>query len=223
MSPARATGAHRRGRLSPAIKRIILAAAIAALLVVMGFNVKAVPKGSHPGKGKDSFSASAYGKKHFPIQRDYIKSHAVTADKLAKAIDKDQAAAGKKYGVEGNNGASVEVPVKFTGKVGKVSSSSYTPVKVAGLPDGHKVGVQLGPAISGTDLRDATGKIELGQFENQIQYQDAGSAINEQLKKELKKAGAPDLAGKKITVNGVFKLVNPKRWNVTPASISVRE
>lgn len=210
-------------RLSPALKRIILAAAIVALLVAMGFNIKAVPKGSHAGNGKESFSAKAYGKKHFPIQRDYITSHAVDASKLAKAVDKDQAAAGKKYGKKSSDGATVEIPVKFTGKVGKVSSSSYTPVKVSGLPSGHKVGVQLGPAISGTDLRDATGKIELGQFENQIQYQDAGSAINDQLKKELKKAGAPDLDGKKVTVTGVFKLVNPKRWNVTPAAISVRK
>lgn len=215
--------AGRRVLLTPRVKRVVWGAIIVALLVAMALNVKAVPKGSHASKAKAGFSAQAYGKKHFPIQRDYIKSHAIDAPKLAKAVDKDQPAAAKKYGVKSGNGAAVEVPVKFTGKVGKSSSSSYTAVKVPNLGDGHKVGVQLGPAISGTDLRDATGKIKLGQFENQIQFQDAGSAINDQLKKKLKKAGAPDLKGKTITVNGVFQLVNPNQWNVTPATISVRK
>jgi len=30
-----------------------------------------------------------------------------------------------------------------------------------------------------------------------------------------------NLAGKKITVTGVFKLINPKGWLVTPAKLSV--
>ena len=78
------------------------------------------------------------------------------------------------------------------------------------------------PAITGTDLRDASGRIPLGQFENQIQFQDAGTAINNELKIVLKKAGAPNLTGKTIVITGAFQLINPKLWNITPASIEVK-
>jgi predicted lipoprotein len=89
------------------------------------------------------------------------------------------------------------------------------------MPSSTQVHVQLGPAINGTDLRDVSGKITLGQFENQIQYQDAATALNNRLKAVLAKAGAPNLTGKSITVNGVFQLINPKNWQVTPATLSV--
>lgn len=193
------------------------------MLIAMLLGTRIVPKNSPLILGKAAFSASAYGRKQFPVIQRYVAGKAVDASTLAAALDKDQAAAGKQYGVASNEGATIEVPVKFTGKVGKVPSSGYTPVTVAGLPSGHAVAVQLGPAITGTDLRDATGKVSLEDFENQIQYQDAGSAINARLKSELTKAGAPDLTGKTISVQGVFQLVNPKQWNVTPASISVQQ
>ena len=55
---------------------------------------------------------------------------------------------------------------------------------VEGL-DGIRVRVQTGPAINGTDVRDATGTVEFGQFKNQIEYQDAGSALNDQVKAQV--------------------------------------
>lgn len=219
---SQATVPSRRGPwLTPARKRIIGLIFVVALLVAMVLDTKFVPKGSKIGQGPAAFNAADYGKKQFPIQQRFISSHAVDATVRAAAIKKDPTAAGKKYGVEVNQGATTVVPVKFTGVVGKVPAAGYAPVKVAGLPHGTKIAVQLGPAITGTDLRDATGKIQLGQFENQIQYQDAGSAINDQLKIVLKKAGAPDLQGKTISVSGVFELINPQLWNVTPATIKV--
>ena len=220
MSQTTAVG-HRGPWLTPARKRIIGAVFVAALLVAMILDTRFVPKGSKIAEGPAAFDPAAYGKKQFPIQQRFISSHAVDAAVLAAAVKKDQTAAGKKYGVEVNQGATTVVPVKFSGVVGKVPAAGYTPVKVAGLPHGSKIAVQLGPAITGTDLRDATGTIQLGQFQNQIQFQDAGSAINNELKIVLKRAGAPDLAGQRITVTGVFELINPELWNVTPATIKV--
>ena len=42
--------------------------------------------------------------------------------------------------------------------------------------------MQTGPAINGTDLRDAPGEIKFGQFTNQIEYQNAGAALNNAMK-----------------------------------------
>lgn len=192
------------------------------VLVGMAVSTKYVPRGSTLGAGPQAFSAAAYGRKQFPIQQKAIAAKAVDAATLGTAVAKDQAAAAKQYGVPVNNGASTEVPVKFSGVVGKVPAAGFTPVKVDGLPAGTAVNVQLGPAVTGTDLRDATGKIQLGQFENQIQFQDAADAINDRLKALLVKAGSPDLEGKTVQVTGVFSLVNPKVWNVTPSELTVQ-
>ena len=212
----------RRAGLTPAAKRTITAVAVLVVLVAMFFGTKVVPKGSTLGQGKAAFSAAAYGKKQFPIQQRFIVAKAVPATTLAAAVAKSATAAGKQYGVSTGEGAGPEMPVRFTGTVGKVPAAGYTPITVSGLPKDQLVNVQLGPAINGTDLRDATGKIQLGQFENQIQYQNAATAINTQLKAVLSKAGAPDLTGKTVTVTGVFQLINPKNWNVTPATITVQ-
>ena len=71
--------------------------------------------------------------------------------------------------------------------------------------------MQTGPAINGTDLRDATGEIKFGEFKNQIEYQNAGSAINNAMKKQvLAGIDTSALPGKTISVVGAFTLVNPE-------------
>ena len=212
----------RRPRLSPAARRIVLAAIVVVVVAVMAVSTRYVPAGAEVAGAPAAFDATTYGAKQFPIQQKAIAAKAVDAATLGKAVAADATAAGKQYGVASNGGASTIVPVKFTGTVGKVPAAGYTPVKIEGLPSGTTVAVQLGPAINGTDLRDATGTIMLGDFENQIQYQDAGTAINDQLKAVLTKAGAPDLEGKTVEITGVFPLVNPKAWNVTPSAITVQ-
>ena len=83
--------------------------------------------------------------------------------------------------------------------------------------------VQTGPAINGTDLRDATGTIEFGQFTNQIEYQNAGAALNDAMKEQvLADVETAELTGRTISVTGVFKLINPKSWLVTPVALEVR-
>ncbi len=71
--------------------------------------------------------------------------------------------------------------------------------------------VQTGPAVNGTELRDATGEIQFGQFKNQIEYQNAGAALNNEMKKQvLQCVDVENLNGKTVSVVGVFKVVNPK-------------
>ena len=221
-APGSAPRSRTAPRLTPAARRVATAVVVVIVLIAMFFGTRIVPKDSTLVVGKAAFSQSAYGKKQFPVVQRFVTAHAVDAATLATAVDRDVTAAGKRYGVSSDDGATVEVPVKLTGKVGKVPAAGYTPITVTGLPAGHMVAVQLGPAVNGTDLRDATGKVQLGQFENQIQYEDAATGINDRLKTVLAKAGAPDLTGRTVTVEGVFQLINPKQWNVTPATIAVQ-
>ena len=221
MTDSTASGA--RGSAFVTSRRTLAIAALVVLVVAMGLSTKVVGKNSSLSESAQAFDPAKYGAKQFPIQQKAIAEKAVVATTLATDLKQDQTQAAAKYGVSANGGAATEVPVTFTGVVGKVPSVGYTPVKVAGLTGGTQVNVQLGPAIVGTDLRDATGKIQLGGFENQIEFQNAGTAINDESKKMLTKAGAPDLSGKSVTVTGVFPLVNPKLWNVTASELRVKQ
>jgi predicted lipoprotein len=203
------------------MRPVIFAALLLILIVAMALSTKVVKIGDSADSQTKIFEPDAYGKAQFPKTQAAIESRAVSADTLAAAIAKDQDAAGKQYGVAGG-GIGPEMSVKFTGVAGAADDGVYT-VKVPGVPDTLNIRVQTGPAINGTDLRDATGTISFGQFVNQIDYQNAGYAINGEMKKEvLSKIDTAKLTGKTISVVGVFQLVNPNGWLVTPVRLEVK-
>ena len=190
------------------------------LVAAMALSTKVVrtddPSGAVPGV----FTPATYGKAQFPKVRDAILAKAVDAATLAAALAKDPAAAAKTYGVAVGSGT--EFAVSFKGVAGKEDSGVYD-VAVEGVPAPIRVSVQTGPAIMGTDLRDAPGTIAFGQFTNQIDYQNAASALNREMKAQvLSKVDASALAGKTISVIGVFRQgETPGPWLVTPVKLDV--
>lgn len=208
------------GRAKRRTRLTIVAAGTIALVVAMALDTKVVTIGSEADIQPGVFSAADFGTAEFPKVQAAIEARAVNAATLAMAIAKDKAAAAREYGVEAAVGP--EMSVKFTGVAGKAESGVYV-VEVEGVSDTVRVRVQTGPAINGMDLRDATGTIKFGQFVNQIDYQNAGSALNKEMKKQvLSKVDAANLSGKTITVVGAFKLVNPNGWLVTPVRLDVQ-
>jgi predicted lipoprotein len=202
--------------------RAAIAAVLAVILIVaMALSTKVVKIGSASDTQVKAFDPAVYGEAQFPKTLAAIESRAVSADTLATAIAKDQDAAGKQYGVAGG-GIGPEISVKFDGVAGSEDAGIYT-VKVPNVPDSVIIRVQTGPAINGTDLRDATGTISFEQFTNQIDYQNAGYAINTAMKKAvLSKIDTAKLTGKTISVVGVFQLINPNGWLVTPVKLDVK-
>jgi predicted lipoprotein len=195
-------------------------AAVVVLVGAMAFDTKIVTIGSDADVQVQKFSPVAFGAEQFPLIKQNVEERAVDAVELSQAITADKKAAGEKYGVATSVGP--VFPVKLTGVLGE-RKANYNVVAVEGLPAELTVRVQTGPALNGTDLRDATGKIEFGQFKNQIEYQDAGSAINNEVKKVILGDLDPaTIEGKTVTVIGVFKLVNPKSWIVTPVRFDVQ-
>jgi predicted lipoprotein len=186
----------------------------------MALDTKVVRIGSAGDVRNAVFSPEEYGKSEFPKVQADIEARAVDAVTVATAIAKDRATAEKEYGVPA--GVGPVISVKFTGVVGEGKSGIYK-VAVDGVPDTLLIRVQTGPAINGTELRDATGKITFGQFTNQIEYQNAGSALNNEMKKQvLSKVDTSALTGKTISVVGAFKLINPKSWLLTPVELEVQ-
>ncbi len=192
---------------------------VVAVIAAMALDTKVVKIGSADDVQEQGFSPDSYGQKTFPgIQQD-VATRAVEAKTLADALQANQADAVKQYGV----GSPLPVlPVKLEGVV-QAGQMGIFPLKVEGLPDSTKVRLQTGPAITGTDLRDANGKIQFGDFTNQIEYQNAGSAINRAMKSAvLDKLDRDALPGKTVQVIGVFRLLSANNWMVTPVSVEVK-
>ena len=201
------------------VRNIALAGAVIALAVTMALDTRVVVIGSEEDVQADVFSPEAFGDEQFPVIQELVEQRAVDAETLAAAIAEDKKAAGEQYGTPAGIGA--VMPVRFTGVAGESKAGIYD-VDVEGVPDEVRVRVQTGPAVNGTDLRDFPGTIAFGDFKNQIEYQNAGSGINNAVKKQVL-AGIDNkaLSGKTVNVTGVFKLINPKNWLVTPVRMSV--
>ena len=210
------TGALPRPRLA----RSIWPAAALVLLATMAYDTKVVRIGSQQDMRADVFSAEAYGKKAFPAIKSAIEKAAVDAKVLAAAIAKDKTAAGETYGKPGSVGPIFAV--KLSAVAGELRSGNLS-LQVDGMPEGLRIRVQTGPAINGTDVRDATGTVSFGSFTNQIEYQDAGSALNNEVKAQvLASINREGLSGKKLEVVGVFQLINPSSWLITPVRMAVQ-
>ena len=218
-----------RTRAKSRLRMIIISVAIAALVAAMALDTKVVKIGSAVDIAitKSVFSPAEFGAAEFPRIKSAIEERAVDAATLAAAVAKDKDAAVKQYGLEpSKSGVAAStgtvICVKFTGVVGKGDSGEYA-VDVAGVPTTFAVHVQTGPAIYGTDLRDATGTISFQQFDNQIDYQKVGSALNNEVKKQiLSKVDTAALSGKTVSIVGAFKLSNPNKWLVTPVRLDVQ-
>lgn len=214
-----ATVASRPSAPSKLKGRLVIGAVVVVVLAAMAWDTKVVEIGSEAAL-EGGFSADTYGAQHFPDIQASVEQRAVDAGELAPAVLEDSTAAGQQYGVGGGFGP--VVPVTFTGQFGEARSGIYT-VTADGVPSEITLRVQTGPAINGTDLRDATGEISFGEFTNQIEYQNAGASINDAMKQAvLADIDTASLSGKSVTVTGVFKLINPKNWLVTPVSMEVQ-
>ncbi len=209
----KAPATPRRGLVISIMLGLVVLAAIA-------LDTKVVKIGSAADLREQAFSPDAYGRKEFPLIQAAIEKKAVDAATLGPAVLADHAAAEKKFGTASSTGTIM--PVKFTATVGPGKSGIYD-LTVPGLPPAIRVRIQMGPAINDTVLRDAPGNITFGQFKNQIEYQDAGAAINRAMKAAvLSKIDAANLGGKTIEVIGAFRLINPKYWFITPVKVTVK-
>lgn len=199
---------------------MVALAAGAVLVATMAFDTTVVHIGSEADIRQQAFSPDAFGEQEFPRIQATVEAAAVDALVLGPAVLADKAAAAEQYGTASTTGAIMMV--RLTGVAGEVKSGVYT-LAVEGLPPDITVRLQTGPAINGTDLRDAPGDIAFGQFKNQIEYQDAGSGINRAMKKAvLDGIDTAGLAGKTLEVTGAFRLINPKNWMVTPVRVVVK-
>lgn len=202
-------------------KWIVSGAAIAVVLIAgMALDTKVIVNGSSDDLRQQVFSPDKYAQKEYPAIRNFVLNKAVDAETLMTDLQANKKNATQKYGVKSSIG--VIIPVKLDAIVESGRSGIYT-LKVENTPDKQTIRVQVGPAINGTALRDATGKISFEQFTNQIQYQNVGAAINQVMKADtLDNIDQNTVVGKHVSIVGVFRLINPKNWLITPVRFDVK-
>jgi len=198
----------------------VILTVLALVIVVAG--TKVVPDGQEQSAGaaETAFDQETFGAENFPTVQEEITERAVPAPELAAAIAEDPEAAAEEHGVAAE--ADTVYSTTFTGTVGEGEGGIYE-VTVPDMPEEITERIQTGPAINGTELRDATGAYDFGQFTNQIEYQDAGTALNEEMKKQvIDPIDVENLSGETVTVTGAFTAINPEGWLVTPVSLEVQ-
>ncbi|MFB8267556.1 DUF2291 family protein [Streptomyces sp. NPDC055955] len=192
--------------------------ALALLVVAMAVTTtyrsdSEAASGAKPKFVAAEYGADTYGAKVVPA----IKKNAVQITTLHKAMAADSEAAGRTYGHRAGTGP-YSYAVTLTGTAG-AARGGLMQVSVPGL-DKIRVSVQIGPAVNGTALRDAPGFITFGQFTNQVDYADAATALNTEMKTKLLKTFDPvAVKGKEVTVTGAMTPLTADLLTITPISI----
>ncbi len=210
------------GQIALAKKRRNLTVAIGVLIVcgAMALDTKVIVNGSANDIRTQAFSPDNYAEQLYPDVRNFITDNAVQLDTFIAALRENKSDAVARFGVA--SGIAPVIPVKFSAMVGEGKSGIF---KLSGeqIPTDIKIRIQTGPAINGTVLRDATGKIEFGQFKNQMEYQDVGAALNRVMKAQvLDNIDRDSLSGKQVSVTGAFRLLSMNSWMVTPVKFDVK-
>lgn len=112
-------------------------------------------------------------------------------------------------------------PITLTAVVG-TPVPPVAPLTVEGVPSDIAVVLQIGPALNGTALRDVTGTISFNQFGNQLEYQDVGTELNNQVRENvLAGIDTTALEGKTVEITGTFLRVNPAFVSIIPVRMEV--
>ena len=199
--------------------RLVAGGLLLALLVAMAVSTTYVSASAPvPGEQK-KFDPAAFGKDNYASKvKPAIEKDPVDLATLAPLLAKDAAAAGEQYGKRQGT-SPYTYSVTLTGTAGK-PKGGLMPITVPGLPDSVRVSVLIGPAINGTVLRDASGLVNFNDFVNQVEFANAATALNDEMKAELLKGlDAESLVGKQVTVVGATAPLNPEVITVTPVSI----
>ena len=168
--------------------------------------------------GREAFAPAKYGAKTYPKAVAALEKEAQPLTELVPAMRKDLDAAGEQFGHrEGSS------PYSFATKgegVAGETKSGLMRVRVAGVPKSTTVSLQVGPAINGTAIRDAAGFINFNQFVNQVDFADAATALNSQVKaKVLKGIDPKSLKGKTVGFTGAFTALGPTVVTITPVKL----
>jgi predicted lipoprotein len=153
-----------------------------------------------------------------------VKSSAIDLPTLLGDLKKDRAAASKRYGHYSVLNSPPAFLIKGSGRVVTVDTVSLISKIGVSLGAGAKpdVFLQIGPIISGTDVRDALPFINFNEFVNQVQFGEVAIALNSKVRETaLANLDPAKLKGKHITFTGAFTFGSATDVLITPITLEV--
>lgn len=174
----------------------------------------------------DKYVASIWSSKILPA----VEKDAIDLPTLLTDLKRDPASAAKRYGHYAIAGGPPSFLVKGSGHV--VSVDTLSLVSTAGIAFGSQkkpsVLVQIGPVLSGTDIRDALPFINFNQFVNQVQYGEVAISINARVTNTvLTNLDVAKLKGKHVVFSGAYTTPDPNAPSaptlptITPVTLEV--
>jgi len=200
----------------------MVGAAVALIVIIIAsLNVKVVSLDDVAAENAArEFNPVAFVDENFDsVIVPHIEEEAI--DLATLLADLEAGAEESEFGNTSGASSAYAFPVTFTAVAGELNAP-ILPVTVDGVSKDTTVQIQVGPAVSGTALRDVTGTVDFNDFANQLDYQNAAGELNNRVKTEvLEQFDAAAAQGKTIVVTGAFLRVNPSLVSVVPISIEV--
>jgi len=211
--------------LRPRVVGAVVAVALLAAIWATTTTVSASDPRAAAAGGGSTFDAVEYAQEHYESEVvPNIQDNAVEISELLPQIIDDPEAAGEKYGHRSGVSSPYAYPVSGEGVAGKVDGT-LLPLTIDGVPGDVRVMLQIGPAINGTALRDATGLVDFNDFLNQIEYANAATELNNKVKSDvLADFDAKGAEGKTVRFVGAFAYgSNPAVLQITPVELEVTQ
>lgn len=209
----------------PALMTLLVVAGFAlAVVVFQGYTIRPIDAQWQPrAAGETEFNAVAYV--------DGIWESRVVPTVLEKALDvsgllselrADRESAQARYGRQAATGGPYSFMARGEGKVTAVQSGSL----LLDLPpyDGQPdIQVRIGPAFTGTALRDAVGFIDFGEFRNVLEYADVSNELNARVRNTVVHTiDRAAIAGREVAFAGAFTLQDLNQIVIVPVKLDVR-
>jgi predicted lipoprotein len=206
-----------RKLFGPTLAVLVISVIALSTTYVTGADVTLLEKGVKAKVDSAAFAEAYYEEQIVP----YILENAQDLAEMDAAIIVDSNSAGAIYGNQDGPNAAYSVPTMFTAIAGELKGDLLV-LEIEGVET--KVYLQVGPALNGTAIRDVSGLVNFGMFDNQLAYQDVGTKLNDKVRDlVLSLVDKETLTGKTLNIVGAFSLFNPAQYMIVPVALEVVE
>lgn len=221
------------GRLSRRTKRALVASLVVLACVLLAlfaplWTVKSLDdlNATSAVAGSENLDPAKYVDSIWTTQLlPTVQKSAIEVASLLAQLKTNRQATIERYGNVASLGGAPAFLVKGGGRVVSVDTESL--IATAGIALGSRakpdVFIQIGPIVSGTDVRDALTFIDFNQFVNQVQYEEIAVEINSRIRDTvLAKLDPVALEGKSVGFTGALTHTDGAKVVVMPVTLEVK-
>lgn len=191
-----------RARSSPLRLRLITAAALVVLVVLMVLNTKFLTPAEVAAIAPKPFDPAQTAADVWSRARTELPGRAAPLGAVVPAVQSDVKGAATKYQAVSPNENAYVFPVSLTGTV-KEATPNGLKLQVDGVSAETPVSMAFGPGINGSIVRDGE-NFKFAQAPGQTDFQFVGDELKKLMSDEVDKLGDPaSLQGKKVELLGM--------------------